>query len=439
MALVALSLTFGLVQLDATIVNVALDSVRADLGGGLAQTQWLVDAYAVPFAALLLAAGALGDRWGHRRTCLTGFAVFALASVPAALAGTWAVLLSARVLQGVGAALMLPASLALVRDLFPEPGARQRALGVWGGIASVGFAAGPVVGGLLISTLGWPAVFWLNVPVAVVVASTIALTGPPDRPRPRRASATSTALGVLALGSVVAAIVQAGQDRLVTAAVLGLVAVAAGAAYVRSERRSTRPLVPAEVRGSRALQGVLATGFGFNFTMYGALLCTSLVLQGREGLSPLEGGLAVLPMAVVVGVGATASGYAAARTGPRAPMLAGLCLGGVGVVLVGLSGPLGSAVLLVVGLATSGLISLAMPAMTSVALDAVAAGDAGLAGGALNAVRQVGGAVGVAVMGALLNAGGGSIGLLAAGAAGVVAVGIAVAGALVGTSREVER
>src|SRR5262249_25988629 len=149
--LVALSLTFALVQLDATIVNVALQTLRTDLGGGVSAAQWAVDGYAIPFAACMLTAGALGDRHGHRRICLLGFALFGVASAGAALAGGWSVLIGARVAQGVGAALMFPASLAMITELYPEPRERSRALGVWGGIATLGFASGPLLGGLLIT------------------------------------------------------------------------------------------------------------------------------------------------------------------------------------------------------------------------------------------------------------------------------------------------
>lgn len=404
--LVALSLTFGLIQLDATIVNVALQTLRADMGGGVDAAQWAVDGYAVPFAALLLFAGALGDRWGHRRTCVAGFALFALASAAAALAGGWATLIAARVVQGVGAAAMLPASLAVITRLYPDRAERSRALGIWGGIATTGFAAGPLLGGVLITTLAWPAIFWINIPVAVVVAATIAKLAPADEPRTRRLDAGGTVLGVAALAAVSAGLIEAGQERFWLAGVLIVVGALTAWLFVRSERRAAEPLLPSPLVSSTRFRWALATGFGFNFALYGALLCVSLTLQGRFGFSALTGGLAVVPMAAVVSVGSTASGHLAAVIGPRRPMLAGFVCAAVGSVVIGIGALASSPAAMIAGLATIGLASLAMPAMTSVALDAAPEGHAGLAGGALNTMRQVGGAVGVALLGAVLSAGG---------------------------------
>ena len=318
--LVALSLTFALVQLDATIVNVALQTLRVHLGGGVGAAQWAVDGYAVPFAACMLTAGALGDRHGHRRTCVAGFALFGLASVAAALAGGWPELIGARAVQGVGAALMLPASLAMITELYPEPHERTRALGVWGGIATLGFASGPLLGGLLISVASWPAIFWINVPVAALVGGTVAVLGPHDRPRPRRIHPVGTVLGTLALASLTAGIIEAGQHHAPTAAWALALGIAAGWLFARFERRSTHPLVPAALTRSVPFRWSLLTGFCFNFAMYGALLCVSLTLQSAYGFSALKGGLAVLPMAVVVGVGAPSGGFLAAAKGPRRPM-----------------------------------------------------------------------------------------------------------------------
>lgn len=404
--LVALSLTFALVQLDATIVNVALQTLRVHLGGGVGAAQWAVDGYAVPFAACMLTAGALGDRHGHRRTCVAGFALFGLASVAAALAGGWPELIGARAVQGVGAALMLPASLAMITELYPEPHERTRALGVWGGIATLGFASGPLLGGLLISVASWPAIFWINVPVAALVGGTVAVLGPHDRPRPRRIHPVGTVLGTLALASLTAGIIEAGQHHAPTAAWALALGIAAGWLFARFERRSTHPLVPAALTRSVPFRWSLLTGFCFNFAMYGALLCVSLTLQSAYGFSALKGGLAVLPMAVVVGIGAPSGGFLAAAIGPRRPMLLGFTCAGVGAIVTAAGGLAGSPALIVVGLAVSGLCCFAMPPMTSVALAAAPGHHAGLASGCLNTARQIGGAIGVALLGAVLNAGG---------------------------------
>ncbi|GIH21600.1 MFS transporter [Rugosimonospora africana] len=429
--LVALSLTFALVQLDATIVNVALQTLRTDLGGGVSAAQWAVDGYAVPFAACMLTAGALGDRYGHRRICLLGFGLFGLASAAAALADGWPVLIGARVAQGAGAALMFPASLAMITGLYPEPRERSRALGVWGGIATLGFASGPLLGGVLITVASWPAIFWINLPVAAMVGGTIAVLGPRDRPQARRIHPGGTVLGTLALASLTAGIIEAGERRMATAVGALALGIVAGWLFTRLERRSANPLVPAGLTGSVSFRWSLVTGFCFNFAMYGALLCVSLTLQSAYGLSALAGGLAVLPMAVVVGVAAISGGFIAAATGPRRPMLLGFTCAGAGAIVTAAGGLAGSSALIVTGLAVIGLCCLAMPAMTSVALNASPARHAGLAGGSFNTARQIGGAIGVALLGAVLNAGGVRTGF-------TVALGIAAAASAVALLSTVE-
>lgn len=404
--LVALSLTFGLVQLDATVVNVALQTLRVDLGGGVAAAQWAVDGYAVPFAACMLTAGALGDRHGHRRTCVVGFAIFAVASAGAALSGSWAPLITSRAVQGIGAALMLPASLAMIAELYPDAKDRSRALGIWGGIATLGFASGPLVGGLLIRFSSWPAIFWINLPVAALVGATIVLLGPRGRPQQRVIHPLGTVLGIGALALLTSGVIEAGERQPLLACGLLAAGAVAGWLFVRVERRGEDPLVPPDLLATRPFSWGLATGFAFNFSMYGALLCVSLALQSTFGFSALEGGLAVLPMALVVSVGATLSGFLAASAGPRPPMLAGFAAASLGAVVIALGGLAGSPPVIIVGLAAVGLCSLAMPAMTSVTISAAPSRHSGLASGSLNTARQIGGAAGVAVLGAVLNAGG---------------------------------
>lgn len=423
--LVALSLAFALVQLDATIVNVALQTLRNDLGGGVSSAQWAVDGYAVPFAACMLTAGALGDRHGHRRVCVAGFVLFGLASGVAALAGGWPVLIIARAMQGVGAALMLPASLAMITELYPESRERSRALGVWGGIATVGFASGPLLGGLLISVAGWPAIFWINLPVAAAVGGAIGVFGPHGRSRPRRIHPVGTVLGTIALAAVTAGVIEIGEHQVTPAACALALGMLAGWLFVRVERRATDPLVPADLIGSAPFRWSLLTGFLFNFAMYGALLCVSLTLQSSYGYSALKGGLAVLPMAMLVGIGALGGGVLTAAVGARRPMLLGMTFSGIGAIVAAAGGLATSPPVIIAGLALIGLCCLAVPAMTSVALAASPAHHAGLAGGSFNTARQIGGAIGVAVLGALLNAGGVHTGFVIA--LGVTATAAAIA------------
>lgn len=428
-----LSLAFGLIQLDATIVTVALTSIREQLGGSVSAAQWVVDGYTVPLAAGMLTAGAVGDRIGHRRVCALGFVVFGVASVACAVAPTVGMLIAARVLQGIGAASLLPSSLALVTLLFPEPAARARALGVWGGLAGCGFAAGPVLGGVLTQAFGWRAIFWATVPVCVVVGGLIRLWAAESPARDRRIDAPGAVLGAITLAALAAGIIRFGDVDGGPALPSVLVAVAVGAAvaFALTQRRRTEPMLPPTLFAAPPFGWAITVGFLFNFCLYGALLTVTLVLRSGFGLSPLRAGLAVLPLTLVVLVGATVSGFLTERLGARRPMVLGFVVAmvGAGIALVG--GVTGSLALVVTGLTVLGGCSLAMPAMTSVAFSAAPESVRGLGSGALNTMRQIGGAIGIAALGAILAATSLSAGgLVPAMIAVVVAYVVAIVAAL---------
>ncbi|WP_328611404.1 MFS transporter [Amycolatopsis sp. NBC_00345] len=247
-----------LVQLDVTVVNVALPTIGAELNAGLAQLQWVVDGYSVVLAALLLTGGALGDVLGHRGVVLAGFAVFGAASALCGLAGSAGWLVAARAGQGVGAALLLPGTLAVITAAFPGRRERARALGVWAGVSALALPAGPLLGGVLVSLAGWRPVFWLNVPVVAVAAVATRRLVPPGVRKPGRVDVPGAATAAVALGSGVYAVI-AGQPF---AAVL---AVAAAVAFVAVERRTREPMLPLDVLRSRQTMGanlVSRTAFG---------------------------------------------------------------------------------------------------------------------------------------------------------------------------------
>jgi DHA2 family methylenomycin A resistance protein-like MFS transporter len=401
--LVTLSLVFGLIQLDASIVNVALGVLRDDLGGGVGTAQWVVDGYTLPLAAAMLTAGALGDVLGHRRICLAGIAIFGVASLGCTVAPDLLVLVMARALQGFGAAAMLPASLAMIAELYPDPTRRARALGVWGGIASLGFVTGPLLGGLLVASAGWRSVFAINIPVCVLLGLGIVELTRPGARSIRRLDIPGTVLGFAALVSVTAGIIEAGQQRPLRVMILIVTGCLLGLVFMLVERRRRDPVLPRELFSIGPLRWAIATGFGFNFVLYGLLLCVLLALQESYGLGVLTAGLAAAPLALVVGCGATFSGFAVARFGPRRPMVVGFVAAVVGALVITIGALRQDVVTIVVGLGLTGVISLAMPAMTSVALAHAPAGHAGLAGGTLNTARQLGGAVSVAVLGSILG------------------------------------
>lgn len=402
LALGGICLGFVLVLFDATAVNVAAGDIATSLGASVVGVQWVLNAYTVAFAAFMLSSGVLGDRYGARKVYLTGALVFAVASAACALASSVPMLIAARAVQGVGAAAAVPCSLALIAHRFAAGPDRTRALGIWGGVSGIGLAAGPVIGGSLVSVAGWQAVFLVVVPFAfisiVIVATRIEET---PRDASRRPDPAGQVLTVVALVALTTALTETATLGWTDPVVVGLLlaALVAGAGFVALERRVLEPMLPPALFRSGSFSGALGIGLLFNFGLYGVLFCLALVLERTLRESAAISGLAILPLAAVVAVGALLSGPLTGRYGPRIPILLGLGGGLVGTTLLALTGnDLGAIGLAVVG-AVLGTVGLAMPAMTGVALNAAGTGQAGLAAAALNASRQTGGALGVALLG----------------------------------------
>jgi DHA2 family methylenomycin A resistance protein-like MFS transporter len=404
-ALFALCLAFLVVQLDATIVNVALVAIGHDLGGSLAGQEWVVDGYTVAFAAAMLAAGAAGDRFGARRICLGGLVVFGAASALCALAPGLAALCAARVLQGVGAAALLPCSLALIARQFPDPRRRAHALGVWGAMGSLGMALGPALGGALVTAAGWRMIFLVNLPYCLVAVLLIRASSAADRRRVATGlDLAGPVLGTLGLAALVGGCIEFGGGRYLPGLALLVAAVVLVVLLLRQERRATDPMLPPVMLCAPRFAATVGAGFLFNFCIYGALLCLTFYLQLTRHIPAWRAGLLVLPMTVTVGVGSTVSGLLTARVGPRLPMLAGFTAGGLGVLIMAWGSADDSTPTVVLGSTVLGCCALAMPAMTALALSTAPEADTpggrtGLAGGVLNTARQTGGALGVAVLG----------------------------------------
>jgi MFS transporter, DHA2 family, methylenomycin A resistance protein len=402
-ALAASVLGFFVVTLDATVVNVALPSIGADLGGALTGLQWVVDSYTLMFAALLLTAGALADRWGARTALGIGVAVFVVASAACALAPTVAVLVAARFVQGAGAAVTIPVSMALVRHSYEEPARRARAIGIWSMGAAVAAASGPVVGGLL-SLTSWRLIFVLNLPVGVVTL--LLLARAPESPHHARPMDwPGQIFALLAMTGLTYGAIEAGALGLTAPPVLTAVAVslAAAAAFVVRQRRGSHPMLPLELFTSRTVNITVAVGFAFMVCFYGLPFLYSLQLQQVRGLSSLGAGLVFLPMLALSGALTPLSAPVVERIGARATIITGLTLMAVDAIaltLVPASAPVWvtAALLLPVGLAGP----LVMPPTTALLLDAVPAHQAGTASAVFNTGRQIGGALAVAVFGALL-------------------------------------
>ena len=399
----AACLGFFLITLDVSIVNVALPTIGERLGADVTGLQWIVDGYALPFAGLLLSAGAVTDRIGANRAFVAGLAGFTLASAACGLAPSAGALIAARVVQGCAAALMLPASLSLVRRSSDSAVGRARAVAVWTAAGGAAAAAGPVVGGVLTDTLGWRAVFAVNVPLGIL-ALAVLRGGPRSPRRPSPLDLAGQATSVLAVGAVVLAVIEAGAHGVATPAVgvAGAVAVGAGAAFVVAERRSAHPAVPLGMFRAPTVAITTAVGFALNLGFYGMVFVLTLFVQTQRGASPLATGLMFLPMTgLVAGVNLLA-GHLTTRFGPRPPLVAGqIVMAGGFVALLGV-GPATPTALLLLAMVPLGIGGgLAAPPLTAALLEAVPADRSGLASGVLNAARQLGGALGVALFGAL--------------------------------------
>lgn len=407
-ALVAVCLGYFMVILDSTIVNVALPALRTELHADVSGLQWVVDSYLLVLAAGLLSAGALSDRWGARRVFQAGLGVFVLASAGCGLAPDLAVLVVARVVQGIGAALAVPASLALLRAAYTDPGARARAVGVWGGIAGLAAAAGPILGGVLVSTVGWRLVFFVNLPVGVAAMLLTARFVPAPAGRPRNLDLGGQITATVALAALSVALIDGGRAGL-TGGVLaaGIVCVLAAAAFVLIERHVNSPMLPSGLFANPMLTAATVVGLLINLGFYGELFVINLYFQQVQHYSALLAGLALLPQMGVVAAGSAVSGRFTARMGgPRPTMLIGLAAGGAGLLGLLLAAAQTPYAVLVAPLVAAGFgMSFTMPAATTAVTDNAPHQHAGLASGVVNAARQTGSVIGVALLGALVSGG----------------------------------
>jgi DHA2 family methylenomycin A resistance protein-like MFS transporter len=404
LTLAAARLGFFMICLDATAVNVALPAIGRSLHGATDGLQWVVDGYTVPFAALLISAGAVSDRVGARRVFGWGLAVFTAASAGCGLAPALWVLIGSRIIQGAAAAVMLPASLSLVRQAFGESVARARARAVagWNSGGAAAIAAGPVLGGVLTSAAGWRAIFFINLPVgAVTLALATRALRSPRRPAPLDLAGQATA--VLGLAALAFGVISGGADGFASTASLAAlgVAVLASAGFIVVESKAGQPMVPLALLRSRAVAACLLTGFSINVAFYGIAFVLSLYFQRVLGESAVAAGLLFLPMTGLLTVASLASARVAARRGHHLPVRLGLSTSTLGMVLlVFLRGRTGMEIALVPAGAGLGF---ALPSLTFLLLESLPADQAGLAGGLFNSARQTGGALAVAVFGALLS------------------------------------
>ena len=404
--LTATVLGSGLASIDATVVSVALPAIGRSFDASFADLQWVVTAYALTLAAFILVGGALGDRFGRRRVFVAGVVWFAVASLLCALAPSPDLVVAGRALQGVGAALFVPGSLAILQSTV-APADRARAVGAWSGLSGVASAAGPFIGGWLVNELAWNWIFFVNLPLAGVVVWA-ALRHVPET---RDASAASSLDWA---GGVLGAVALAGRDSLIAAGADGsggratgaaAVGVVAAAAFVVVERRSAHPMLPFSIFSSAQFT---ATNI-VTFVVYGAFgvvfLLVVIELQVVSGYGPVASGASLLPVTGLMLLLSARSGAVAARIGPRLQMSLGPLVCAVGLVLMLRIGTEARFVTVVLpGILVFGLgLSILVAPLTSTALDSAPADHAGLASGVNNAVARTGGLVAVAAVPALVG------------------------------------
>ena len=412
LALTAASLPMFMSTLDNLVMTSALPVIQADLGASIEQLQWMVNAYTLTFATLMLTAATLGDRWGRRRVFLGGIALFTLASIGSALATSAGALILARAVQGAGGAAIMPLSLTLLAGAVPVS-RRAMAIGVWGGVSGLGVALGPVIGGAVVDGFSWQAIFWLNVPVALIAIPLVLRALPESHGRRQPLDVvglTLVGIGVLAgvWGIVRANELGWGSAPVVTALV-GSVALIT--ALVVFEGRTAHPLVPLRLFRSRSFSVANVTSLAFSLGMFGAVFLLAQYLQIVDGYAPLEAGIRTLPWTAAPMVVAPIAGLLAPRVGVRVLLGTGLALQAIGLVWLALTVGASTPYLdLVPGfvLAGVGMGLTFAPSATAVLAD-MAPDDHATASSTNATIREIGVALGVAVLVAVFQAGGGTL------------------------------
>ncbi len=431
LTLAAMSLGYGVVQLDVTIVNTALHSIGTSLGGGVSELQWVVSAYTIAFAALILTAGALGDRIGARRIFMAGFALFTAASAACAMAPSAAILIAARCVQGLGAAILVPNSLALLSHTYADEKARGRAVAVWAAGASLALTAGPFVGGALITLVGWRSIFLVNLPIGLAgLWLTWRYADETPRSPGREIDLAGQITAIAALGALAGAIIEGGSLGWESPFVMaGFAAFAVFALlFVWRELRVAQPMLPLSLFAHRMFALASLLGLLVNIALYGLIFVLSLYFQQVNGLSAFETGLVFVPMMGAVLPVNLIAPRIAERFGPPATIAAGAVLSAAGcLATLGIEADTSYWAICAQLIAMSSGLGLLVPPLTSTLLGSVEKSHSGVAAGVLNATRQTGSVLGVALFGSLVSQSGSFMAGLHASL--MIAAGVLIAGA----------
>lgn len=406
--LLVLAAALALISLDNTIVNVALPTLQEELGASTAELQWVVDAYSVLFAGTLLLAGSLGDRFGRRRALVIGLVVFGAGSLAAGFAMTADMLIACRAVMGIGGAFIMPSTLSILVQVFADPRARAQAIGIWAAVAGAAVAIGPILGGLLLEYTTWHAIFWVNPPLVVAaLVATLALvpeSRDPSRPRLDPLGAILSTVGIVAFVVTVIEVPDQGLSPVTIGSTVA--AIAFLAAFVWWERRAPRPLLPMELFGNRVFTVAIITVALVYGALMGVMFFLPQFLQLVQGDTPLQSGVAMLPAAGGLFVASLFSPRVADRFGTRRVVVTGLLIVTAGLAwaafLTGDSSYLhvgGSLGLMGLGL------GMVLPQATNAVLASVPRERAGMGSAVNDGVGELGGSLGVAILGALLSLG----------------------------------
>lgn len=407
--LAATSLSYVLVLLDTSIVNVALERIAASLHTGIAGLQWIVTAYTLSFASLLLSGGALADRFGARRLYLAGLMLFTLASLLCGVSGDWATLVAARGLQGIGAALLVPGSLALINQAFiNDPAGRVAAIGLWAGCGGIAMATGPLVGGVLIEGFGWRSIFLANLPLGMIAIGLSArLPTAEHASQPRALDLSGQGCAILALATLIGGLIEGPVRGWLSPPILmtGLLSLAAWMTFLRIEVHQRQPMLPLSLFGNRVFRACVAVSLVSALLVYGLVFLLSLYFQRVLGYSPLRTGLAFLPLTALTSLGSLLASRLVKAWGSTRLIGTALLLYLAGFSPLLFYGPATSYIWIALPMPVIGLAAgLITPAATAALMGTVNKDQAGIAAGTLNAARQVGAALGVALFGGLLAA-----------------------------------
>ncbi|MFG3088042.1 MFS transporter [Streptomyces antibioticus] len=396
-----------IVSLDNTVLNVALPSMERDLHATTAGLQWTIDAYTLVLATLLMLAGSTADRIGRRKVFMAGLVVFAAGSLLCSLAPNLELLIVARMVQAVGGSMLNPVAMSIITNTFTDPRERARAIGVWGAVVGISMAAGPLVGGLLVESVGWRSIFWLNLPVGLAALLLTLRFVPESRaPRPRRPDPVGQLLVIALFGSLTYAIIEAPEDGISTSGPFAAVALAALIGLLRYEPRRAEPLIDLRFFRSAPFSGATVVAVSAFAGLGGFLFLSTLYLQNVRGLDALHAGLWMLPMAVPTFLCAPLSGRLVGTRGPRLPLaIAGSAMTASALLFAAFDAET-SNVTLFLGYVLFGIgFGFVNAPITNTAVSGMPRSQAGVAAAVASTSRQLGQTLGVAVVGAVLAAG----------------------------------